>query len=258
MPTNSPALMLAITIDSTNKWIDITVGLSTHAVSIAEATYNDIYDVVAALNTAMQAAFSNQIGARMSTTTPGKVELYNTQAIVAFDILWHTGTHGVHGSHDHIGDVLGFDDSANDTATGAHTFTSDNQAQHIWIAPNAPTSDTYDRPKLIGPGTFRANSGASYRLTWATHYIRKIRFDFIPVAKFLDAYSAINESFEEFWIHAIAGTPFTLCLDQTDLATQEGTYVLEAGENEDMLDGYLRLGPGLEYYPATLKLQKQP
>jgi hypothetical protein len=254
-----PVFMLnQVTDADDNDWLDFNYNGTVYHVQIPETTYTDIRYTLAALQVAMRDATSTtDIYCELLTTGHARIR---TTSAVTFELHWKTGTHGSDGLDDHCGTVLGFLDTANDT--GAITYTSDYQVQTIWMAPEYDALDTYDRPRRMGAPTFVAVNGASYRCTWSTHYPRRMRFGFVPVAQFLTAKegTSVNQAFQRFWEEAIDGTPFQLFADGDSIGVgdDEGTYCLVANENEDMAEGYDRMGPGMEYYPVELRMQLQP
>jgi|GEM_PF-3185360 len=254
--STAPAFLLQITIDSTNKWIEVDLNPGgapdVKTVSITEDDYADIRAVASALETALQvedATFSVTVG------STGTITIARTGN---FTIQWKTGaTHGSDNDDDHIGTVLGFDDTADDS--GAATYDSDNQCMYSWFPPVLPTDDTYDRVRSLGGATFVPISGLAERCTWGTQTIRELELGFIPRAKFFNADADTNESFEDFWTEAAGGTPFKFYLDATDyVGSYSGQYKMICKDNEDLLDGLPRVEKGSEYYgPKRIHLVKQ-
>lgn len=116
-----------MTVTSSNKFLDFTSDNGTFEISIEEKTYKDPYDVAEALESAMNDADTAETftvtysGSANSAT--GKFTIATSTSAV-LSLLWSTGTHGSGGTDTHIGTLLGFDDTADDT--GATTYTGDN------------------------------------------------------------------------------------------------------------------------------------
>lgn len=248
MANNRTALLLQVVIDSTNKYIDINIGAGEVNLSIAESTYDSMYDVVVALDAALSAH-----DASLSATIDedGSVIIAYSGS---FSVLWKTGTNGSDNTDYHIGTLCGFDDSADDT--GASSYTSDNQHMYGYYHAYQLAEDSYDRPKVIGPATFVTNNGTASRVTWGTQTRRNIKLEYIKDDRFFTSDADTNEAFEDFWEEASAGTPFTFFSD-TELWTDEGNYTLLAEDNEDMIKGSPRVGPGDPYYSRSLTMVKQ-
>lgn len=244
----NPAFLLQITIDSTNKWIDIDIGAGEVNVSIAEDDYDDIYAVASALETALiaeDATFTVDVGAT------GTITIARTGS---FSILWKTGTHGSDNADDHIGDILGYSDAADDT--GAATYDSDNQHQYGYYHFKQVSFDSRDRIVELGPTTFKPISGKASRSTWGTQYIREVRLDTIAGSAFFDSLSSTNEAYELFWQQAARGVQFAYYSD-TSVPTDEGDYVLDVAANSNLLEGVPRLDPAAEYYSITMRMVRQ-
>lgn len=248
MANNIPMFSTSIVIDETNKYIPMDLGDAV----IAEGTYDSAYDLVVAAQTALQVidgTFTCVLG------SDGKVTIARTGT---FSIYWKgDNPHGSDFDDDHAGTVLGYDDSANDT--GASSYTSDWVAQCVWIPGVRPYSDTYDRPRKMGPATFVATSGLSSRTVVASHTIREMEFRHIPIEVFLEAESSIRGTYEEWWEAAASGTPFVMYESSDDVpASTQGSYGLVVTKDADMIKGHPRLAAGTALYSAKLSMVAQP
>jgi hypothetical protein len=244
---------LQITIDSTNKYIDWDTGGGSTTATLTEGDYDDIVALVAELETQLQAGSAN-FSASVSLIT-GLVTIEHSSS--SFTIDWKTGTHGSDNDDDHIGHILGFDDSADDSSSGSpDAIVSDDKHQYCWWSGHAPEFDSKDRQQRMGPATFVAMSGRATRTTWATHEPREVRHLNVAASLFFAADSATNCDFETWWVEAAKGTPFSFYSD-SDTPVDEGKYVLILDENAS-LEQAQRLSPAAEYYSFTLKMLKQP
>jgi hypothetical protein len=243
------ALFPQLVVTDSNKYIDVDIGGGEVNVTVATGTYDDIRDLAGAVETALDgvdASFDCVVG------SDGKVTISRTGN---FAIMWSTGTNGSGGLGLHIGDLLGFDDTANDA--GSDSYESDNVSQGAWIPDDNPSADSYDRPQFMGPPTFRAQSGRTSRTTTGEHTVRDLEWNAIPIANFLRDESAEAGTFEDFWRQVMSGRTFRLYTDRTDYAsTDQGQYGVEAGADEAMRNR--RMSPGNAYYPARLNLVAQP
>jgi hypothetical protein len=123
-------------VTSSNKYLDMTTDNDTYAVAIPEDTYKDPHELAAAIQTAIAAADTDETLTCVYDDSTGKFTLAtSTSAVLEFD--WKTGTHGSDNTDDHIGTLLGFADTADDT--GATTYTSDTA-----IDLSAPYTPSYD------------------------------------------------------------------------------------------------------------------
>lgn len=254
--TYIPSFLLQIEITSSNKWIDVDLNPSgapdVREVSIAEGTYDDIRAVVSALQTALQAEDGTFGVTVTALNTKGRLYIGR---IGDFDILWKTGTHGSDNADSHIGTLLGYDDSADDS--GSYYYNNDNSHMYGYYDTVGLASDSYDEQQRIGGATFEADSGKCYRTTWATHEKRTIQLQKIPQANFFEADSATNESFETFWLEAASGTPFKFYTDKSNPSgSDQGSYCLIVAANETLTKK--RESSGSAYYDKQLLMKKQP
>jgi len=251
------ALLTQITIDDTNKWIDINYnGGGEENISLTTGDYDNMFDLVVEIETKLAAAHATMV-ARLEYN--GYINLSSDDSFI---IMWKTGTHGSDNADTHFGSIIGHSDAADTSNLEEHT--GDSQHMYGWYPAKLPREDSEDRPWLRGPETFVAVSGEASRTTWATHSKRRIEYINIPDTLFLESESATNASFEAFWKVAWAGTPFTIYeLDGThdhDFGnwTDRGNYVVLASADDDMLGGFARFSPGSAYYSFGFEAVKQP
>jgi hypothetical protein len=251
MASHQPAFLLQAVITDDNKWCDIDIGFGEVSISIATGTYDDVIAIAAALEAALQVedpTFAVTVGATGTVT----ISMGGS-----FDLLWSTGTHGSGGTDQHIGTLLGFDDSADDAS--ASSYDSDNQHQRGFYVQNEGhiSFDSYDMPVKIGPASFIALDGTLERCTYGDHTKRRIDLATIPRALYFEAFATDpNAPFTVWWEIASGGTPFELYTD-TDPFTSAGTWALIQGENEGLLESTNRLDEGAAYFSTSLMLQYQ-
>lgn len=255
MASHQPAFLLQVTITDDNKWIDINIGGGEVNVSIATGTYDDMIAVAAALETALQVvdgSFAVVIG------STGTVTISRTGT---FTIYWYAGVHGSDvgggGTDQHIGTLLGFDDSADDS--GAASYDSDLQHQRAFYCQDEAILefDSYNMPVKIGPETFVATDGTVERCTYGDHTKRQIDLATIPRSLYFEEFATdANAPYVTWWKIAAGGTPFTLYSD-TDPFTDEGQWAMLQGENEGLLENTKRLDEGAAYFSTSMILQYQ-
>lgn len=149
----APMLTGRITIDSTNKWIDIRVGSGDESISIADGVYDDIVDVVAALDAALGAAHAGMY-ASIDTSTHVVLIGYTSD----MTIRWNTGTH----STTNIGTLLGYDITSDDTDNKKHY--GDYAAQGLWWPSRSVSIDTVRWiSELVGGQRQRTLSGSAVK-----------------------------------------------------------------------------------------------
>ncbi len=239
-----------IEITDNNKWLDY--GLfpfyAEVSVSIATGVYDNMKDVLTALDTALTVA-------TVSLSSSGVVSLYRSLGF--WQIFWKTGTHGSDNADNHIGTVLGFDDSA-DSGTG-YTKASDYQHQCGWYPGVLPFADYGDRPVLIGGQPHSSWGGHVRRITnGTTQHTRNIEWGLLPRAKVLRKHASTNESLESFWSYIARGRAFDIFVD-TDLIMSEspiGTYSLVTPVSDLSPATLARAGIQSEYYSFTMDMIK--
>jgi hypothetical protein len=232
-------------------WIDVDIGGGEVNASVAAGYYDTMFDFISALETSLQVVDATFAVIIENAADIGHVRISRTGS---YSILWNTGTN----TANNVGELLGFDTSADDT--GAATYLSDNQHQHGWYSPVGPSSDSYDRPQSMGPGSFVGMSSRIERVSWATHFIREIKFNNVEIEKLLASDADLNEDLETFWIGIAEAWPFDIFSSLELVAASwvdEGQYALEVDENPDLLAGVPRLSPGSAYYSFSLSLRKR-
>ena len=127
-----------ITVAASNKYLDFSdSGPTTFAVSIEEKTYKDPYDLATTLQAAMNGTATVDAYTVTYDDSTRKFTIASDNA--TFSILWKTGTHGSDNADDHIGTLLGYDDSADDVAQSNISDTAQD-----WSASFTPSYDSAD------------------------------------------------------------------------------------------------------------------
>jgi hypothetical protein len=126
-----------IEVTTTNNKINFNDGGGAEAVAVAAKMYKDPHELADAIAAAMNAATTDTITVTYSDTT-GKYTIATDGA--SLSLLWKTGASGADNTDEHIGDLIGYADAADDT--GALTYTADTAMS--WAAPYTPTYDTAD------------------------------------------------------------------------------------------------------------------
>lgn len=137
----------AVTISSSNKFLDFTDDAGTFAASVPEKIYNTPIDLAAALQDAMNGASTEDYTVSYSNST-GRFTIATATSSL-FSILWNTGSNAANS----IGAKLGFLVAANDT--GVLTYTSDNAQS--FVAPYTPSYDSSDAIVIKGAELFIGN-----------------------------------------------------------------------------------------------------
>lgn len=134
----------AVTITSSNKYLDFTDDAGTFAAIVPEKIYNTPIDLAAALELSMNSVSTEDYSVSYNSNT-GKFTIV-TATSALFSILWNTGTN----TASSIGTTLGFLVAANDT--GSLTYTSDNAQSYA--ASLTPTYDNADAIIIKGAELF--------------------------------------------------------------------------------------------------------
>lgn len=135
-----PSINTQVTVTADNRWIDVwDAALGVSAFGLPVGTYDDMPAVCAALQVGLQALggpwAAATVGVVFDLDIPGKIRINTNQAVNLCSILWSTGVHGRLNAHNHCGDLLGYDDAADDV--NAYSFNSDYQHQHGWYSVRA-------------------------------------------------------------------------------------------------------------------------
>lgn len=247
----SYALFPQLVVDDDNKHIDVDIGGGEVNVTVATGTYDDIRALAEAVETALDgvdATFDCLVG------DDGKVTI--SRGAGNFELMWESGTNGSSGLDKHIGDLLGFDDAADD-GPGSSSYESDDIARGCWLPEYDPEDESFERPRFTGPATFVAQSGRTSRSTTGEQTIRALKWSALPIANFLQAESSEAGTYEDFFRLVALGRTFRLYTDRADYAaSDQGQYGVEFGAGAAMDSA--RMSPGNAYYPVALSLVKQP
>lgn len=249
-----------IVIDSTNKNLYFSAkylgAYVDYTASITEATYANIFALIYAVGTAMASADTggNATYTWEQSGADGKLSVVAAGTNLSGIKLRCTTT------TNSIWSILGFSTgSILEDATGpTYSLSSTYQADHCWYMTRGPSSDTYDRPRIVGSELVVASSGIAERVTWSDQTTREMQWTVVPIAKYLTRFAATNEAFEDVWedmAHGYYVSYYTY--DSATLTfTLEGKYALEC-ESTAALDG-ARVAPGAAYYSTpVLKLVRQ-
>jgi hypothetical protein len=173
-----PSINTQVVITDDNKWLDVwDAAGGNQQVSLTEQTYDDIPAVCAALQVLLQALGGTWAAATVTVVfdgaVPGMIRIHSNQGAQATTIRWLNGPHGSGFLDNHCGDVLGYDEAADDN--GAFFYTSDWQHRHGWYATRAI--------RKYGP-LLTNTVGGELRKTLSRRYAKKVtigheaQFDF--------------------------------------------------------------------------------
>jgi len=214
-----PRLWIPLTIDATNNKLRFRLdgGVTDYTATIASATYVDPESLLAALDTAMEAADGD---ARTYTitisATTGKVTILQSGTSIKVTSVAND-----------CNELLGF------VAAGASDFavsnTSDYQAQNYWSPDIAPTFDSYDVTEIT-QGAQKSLDGHHLFVEHGTVTIRQVAFRFVDIWKVLqdEEGAYVYQSLERWW--SAAKTKFRYWEDRETLGTYVD-YFLEAPAN---------------------------
>jgi hypothetical protein len=129
------SLFAKFDITASNKYFDFDIGASELNATVAEAEYVAGTDQTTSgsLCEALYNAIVVAEGAGTYTVSFNSVtaKFSFTRSAGTFNILWKTGTHGSDNADDHIGTIMGYIDTSDDTS--ALTYTSDNSATAAFV-----------------------------------------------------------------------------------------------------------------------------
>jgi hypothetical protein len=265
-----PSINTQIVITAGNKWIPLIIDLAgappptDYTTSIAEGTYDDIQAVVAAIQVAIRAVGAGLIipnatcSVIFTGAVPGMVMFDFSADLGAGDTVemdWLNNAHGSAGADDHIGTILGFDDTADDGPIGAlWYFVSDWQHMYGWYATRAIRS--YGPPLAVQVGgAFRKTLSRTYAKTLHIGY--EYQYDFILEAlepwHFLwyEATGAnTNRNLDAVLDQMVQGEPFRVREDQEVLGIALDVYLEEP---RDLYRAVKRRYPDYECYDIALR-----
>jgi hypothetical protein len=142
-----PSINTQIVITAGNKWIPLRINGVDRTTSIAEGNYDDIQAVVGTVQVAIRAVGGGAIipaatcSVIFTGAVPGMVMFDYSVDLGGADTVemdWQNNAHGSAGADDHIGTILGFDDTADDGPIGSPWyFVSDWQHFYGWYATRA-------------------------------------------------------------------------------------------------------------------------
>ena len=221
-----PSICTQITIDDTNKYIDCHDGVDEDTATITTGTYADIWALCSEIQTRVRlldAGASPYGGTTVVPNFDGSVPgLIKFTFAATCAINWKTGTHGSDNTDTHIGTILGFDDSEDDS--GASTYTSDYQHQHGFYCVRWPKSYGPEKREAIG-GDLRVSLSSQYAKKVHVGFRRNYRIELVELVPELtfvaDATgSNTNRDLETVWQAIAQGDYFRYREDQE----VEGTY----------------------------------
>jgi len=99
--------------------LDFTSDNGTYAVTVEAKTWKDPHELADAIASAMNAADTAETFACIYSDSTGKFTI-STSTSTVLSLLWKTGTSGSDNTDEHIGTLLGFDDSADDTGSTSY------------------------------------------------------------------------------------------------------------------------------------------
>jgi hypothetical protein len=237
-----PKLFWPLSVTASNNRINVKVGATTYAATIAVGTYYSAADLRTAVAAALTAVVSNDWS--VTATAQGRITVAGTSA---FQLLFSSGAHVTTSARF----VLGF--GAVDTAS-ATTTTSQWQHQNGWYADDPPTSDTrdldlYERAQAVALG------GQVKGLDYAQRFQRMLSFGQVAKHKVWTVdegarqFEAIQRLWESGWARFRYWPDATIDADYADYAMD-----LETAKTLP----WNRLSPGMPYYSFSLKLWKLP
>lgn len=120
-----------VVIDATNDKLNFTDSAATvFDISIPRKIYKSVIALMVQITTSMNATAAVNVFTVSYDSQTGKPDFASDGT--PFTILWKTGTNGADNTDTHIGTILGFDDTADDT--GAGNYTADNDIENTILA----------------------------------------------------------------------------------------------------------------------------
>lgn len=250
-------LQTQVVIDSTNEHLDFAAKYG--------GTYTDFTaHVPQGTYTSMQSLLTS-IGAVMGTTdTAGTATYTAEQSGTTGKITISASGGSIQGMKLYcnvvgttIWETIGFSTAGERIdESNPYSITSSYQAKHCWYMTRGPSSDTYDRPRIVGSELVVASSGIAERVTWSDQTTREMQWTVVPISKYLTRFAATNEAFEDIWEDMAHGYYVSYYTHNGATFTLEGKYALEC-EGTVALEGE-RHSPGSAYYSTPkMKLVRQ-
>jgi acylphosphatase len=106
-------------VSALNDKLNFTDDDGTVTATVAVGTYTTPQALATAVTAAMNAANGAKVATCVYNELTGKFKITSTGTVLS--LLWKTGANGSDNTDTHIGTLLGYDDSANDTGTAAGT-----------------------------------------------------------------------------------------------------------------------------------------
>ncbi len=214
-----------------DKHLDLHDGTDEDTVTIAADTYDDIWALCDTIQTGIRAldggasAFYKDalVDPCFDGSVPGMIKIDFT--VTGVSILWNTGTN----TATTIGEVLGFDVSADDSA--AVSYTSDYQHQYGWYAVRYPSRYGPGKPEAIGGDmrfTLSSKNAKRVHVAYRTHFDISL-IELVPELMWsADATGAnANRDLETVWKAIAQGDWFRYREDQEVEATYTDYYLRE-------------------------------
>lgn len=109
---------------ASNKFLDVTDDSGTFFISASEKIYRSPHELAGEIESKLNGAGRTNVFVVAYLDASGKFKITSNGTVLS--LLWKTGTHGSDNTDTHIGTLLGYDDTANDTGAGGATgYTSD-------------------------------------------------------------------------------------------------------------------------------------
>ncbi len=253
----APAMVLPVVVSTSNMYIDVTIGTTTYAVTIAAGTYYSMSSLATAVDSALT---GESTGSWTISCVTGQLSVSGLAFVMTCSVdarfKWKTGAHA--GSNAHT--ILGFSNAADSSTTDEHI--GDYHVPNIWVSNRPPAADSYDRREHVGGEARRTLSGSAVkRLTVATPRKRRVSFEEIHKSRTLARYATggyTNCDFETWWQGAVDATQLAYFADWGTAATaanSSGNYYLV--EPSDLGKDLTRPHKDVETYNFELELMRK-
>lgn len=218
MANERPCIQAPITIDASNRFLDVTsVAGGDETVTMDMETYDDIHDLLADLQTGLRALGGDWALALCTVSDTGTVTIDSNQAVNAVALEWLTGAN----TANTIGTVLGYKVTDD---TGEWSYPADYQHMYGWYPNKWPRMYGPLNPKAVGGEQRDTLSGQhSKTVHVAFHHYYDLEYTRLLPKYIYSAESTAtpNTDFEHVWEVLIQGAVGRLFEDASD----SGTYI---------------------------------
>jgi len=219
MANTKPCIQAPITIDASNRFLDVTsVAGGDETVTLDMETHDDIHSLCADIQTGLRALGGDWAAALCTVSDTGIVTIDSNQAVNAVALEWDTGANAANT----IAPVLGFKYADDDI--GSYSYDSNYQHPCGWYPNKWPRMYGPLNPRAVGGEQRDTLSGThSKTVHHGFHHYYDLEYSRLPpeYVYSAEAVTDINTAFEDVWEVLIQGAVGRLFEDASD----SGTYI---------------------------------